>query len=50
MVAVVGGGTDVVYPRQHATLRRDVLERRVVVSSTPGTPPRPGQFPAATGS
>ena len=45
-VAVVGGGTDVVYPRQHASLRRDVLERGIVVSEHPaGTPPRPGQFP-----
>lgn len=45
-VAVVGGGTDVVYPRQHASLRRDVLERGVLVSEhAAGTPPRPGQFP-----
>lgn len=45
-VAVVGGGTDVVYPRQHAPLRHDILERGVLVSEHPaGTPPRPGQFP-----
>lgn len=45
-VAVVGGGTDVVYPRQHASLRREILERGVLVSEhPPGTAPRPGQFP-----
>lgn len=45
-VAVVGGGTDVVYPRQHATLRREILAHGVLVSEHPqGTAPRPGQFP-----
>lgn len=45
-VAVVGGGTDVVYPRQHAALRREILARGILVSEHPqGTAPRPGQFP-----
>jgi len=45
-VAVVGGGTDVVYPRQHQALRREILERGLLVSEHPsGTAPRPGQFP-----
>jgi DNA processing protein len=45
-VAVVGGGTDVVYPRQHSGLRREILTSGVLVSEHPsGTPPRPGQFP-----
>jgi DNA processing protein len=45
-VAVVGGGTDVIYPRQHTALRREILMTGVLVSEHPaGTPPRPGQFP-----
>ena len=45
-VAVVGGGTDVVYPRQHASLRREIVDRGVLVAEHPaGTAPRPGQFP-----
>ena len=45
-VAVVGGGTDVVYPRQNASLRSEILSRGVLVSEHPaGTAPRPGQFP-----
>lgn len=45
-VAVVGGGTDVVYPRPHAALRREILAHGVLVSEHPATTaPRPGQFP-----
>lgn len=45
-VAVLGGGTDVVYPRQHAGLRSEILRHGVLVSEHPaGTAPRPGQFP-----
>ncbi|MEW6267713.1 MAG: DNA-processing protein DprA [Thermodesulfobacteriota bacterium] len=45
-VAVVGTGTDVVYPRQHRRLRIEILREGAVVSELPpGTPPRPGHFP-----
>jgi DNA processing protein len=45
-VAVVGGGTDVVYPRQNAGLRSQILRHGLLVSEHPaGTAPRPGQFP-----
>lgn len=45
-IAVVGGGSDVVYPRQHAELRRQILARGVVISEHPAeTPPRKEHFP-----
>lgn len=44
-VAVVAGGTDVVYPARHRALRRRILENGIVVGEwPPGTPPRPHQF------
>jgi DNA processing protein len=44
-VAVVAGGTDVVYPARHRALRRRILESGVIVGEwPPGTPPRPHQF------
>ncbi|MDQ1091797.1 DNA processing protein [Xanthomonas sacchari] len=46
-VAVVGTGPDLAYPRQHAALRTQIAERGAVVSEhPPGTPARPGHFPA----
>jgi DNA processing protein len=45
-IAVVGAGTDVVYPRQHARLRAEILSSGAVVSEMPaGTPPMPHHFP-----
>jgi DNA processing protein len=46
-VAVVGTGVDLAYPRQHAVLRDCIAARGAVVSEhPPGTPARPGHFPA----
>src|SRR4051812_70568 len=46
-IAVLAGGPDVPYPRQHAGLYRRVLERGVVVSELPpGTQARKWGFPA----
>ncbi|WP_369942703.1 DNA-processing protein DprA [Xanthomonas medicagonis] len=46
-VAVVGTGVDLAYPHQHAALRERIAARGAVVSEhPPGTPPRPGHFPA----
>lgn len=46
-VAVVGTGADLAYPRQHAALRERIAARGAVVSEhPPGTPARPGHFPA----
>ncbi|UKE47594.1 DNA-processing protein DprA [Xanthomonas cerealis] len=46
-VAVVGTGPDLAYPRQHAALRERIAARGAVVSEhPPGTPARPGHFPA----
>lgn len=46
-VAVVAGGLDIVYPRRHADLHRQVEEVGLVVSEAPlGTPPEPWRFPA----
>ena len=46
-IAVVGSGLDVVYPRQHASLWREVERRGVVLSEAPlGAPPERWRFPA----
>jgi DNA processing protein len=46
-VAVVAGGLDIVYPRRHLELQREVERRGLVVSEAPlGTPPEPWRFPA----
>ena len=45
-VAVLGSGPDVIYPREHASLARQIAREGLVLSEyPPGTPPRPGQFP-----
>jgi DNA processing protein len=45
-IAVVGSGTDVLYPRAHARLRAEILEAGAVVSELPaGTPALPHHFP-----
>ena len=45
-VAVVGNGTDVPYPRQHAALWAEVCERGLLLSEwPPGTVPEPFRFP-----
>ncbi|MFN3869603.1 MAG: DNA-processing protein DprA, partial [Hyphomicrobiaceae bacterium] len=45
-IAVVAGGVDVVYPPEHAELRRAIAERGVVVSEMPpGFQPRAKDFP-----
>jgi DNA processing protein len=45
--AVVGSGLDVVYPRAHARLWRQVAEAGVVISEAPlGARPEPWRFPA----
>ncbi|MBO9717684.1 MAG: DNA-processing protein DprA [Pseudoxanthomonas sp.] len=45
-VAVLGTGTDVAYPRQHARLREQVAATGAVVSEhPPGAPPRAAHFP-----
>lgn len=46
-VAVVATGLDLVYPPHHADLQARIAEQGAVVSEyPPGTPARPGQFPA----
>lgn len=45
-IAVLGSGADVIYPPEHASLARQILERGAIVSELPpGTPPRPRHFP-----
>jgi DNA processing protein len=45
-VAVLGSGTDVVYPAEHRALAREVVTRGAVVSELPpGSPPRAFHFP-----
>lgn len=45
-IAVVGCGTDVVYPRWNGPLRAAILERGAVLGELPaGTPPRRQHFP-----
>lgn len=46
-VAVLAGGADVVYPRRHRRLHRQVSETGIVLSEfPPGTPPYRWSFPA----
>jgi DNA processing protein len=46
-VAVLGCGIDVVYPREHHQLTREILQRGLLVSEfIPGTSPAPQNFPA----
>jgi DNA processing protein len=46
-IAVLGTGTDVIYPPCNNELYRDLLQRGLVVSEyADGTPPDRGQFPA----
>lgn len=46
-VAVVGSGLDVIYPRAHSRLQRQVAERGVVLTEWPlGTRPEAWRFPA----
>lgn len=46
-IAVVGSGLDVVYPRRHEALWREVERRGVVLSEAPlGAPPERWRFPA----
>ena len=45
-LAVIGCGTDVVYPRPHARLRKDILANGLVLGEhEPGTPALPHHFP-----
>ncbi|HYN09125.1 MAG TPA: DNA-processing protein DprA [Vicinamibacterales bacterium] len=45
-IAVLGCGTDVIYPREHHALARQILARGAIVSELPpGTPPRQWHFP-----
>ncbi|MFD1407604.1 DNA-processing protein DprA [Kroppenstedtia eburnea] len=45
-VAVLGCGVDVVYPRHHRDLYKEVVRKGAVISEVPpGTEPRPGLFP-----
>ncbi len=47
VIGVVGGGLDVVYPRRHADLYRDVSGRGLLVTEVPlGLRPLPWRFPA----
>ena len=46
-LAVLGCGVDVTYPDRHAPLFSRIAGRGALLSEyPPGTPPRPGQFPA----
>ena len=46
-IAVVGSGLDVIYPKRHAVLWREIERRGVVVSEAPlGAPPERWRFPA----
>ncbi len=45
-IAVLGSGVDVVYPRKHAPLYKEIVKKGLVLSEMPpGTPPHPGLFP-----
>ena len=45
-IAVLGSGPDVVYPREHEKLAREIAATGLVLSElAPGTPPRPQFFP-----
>ncbi|MDN5326965.1 MAG: processing protein [Moorella sp. (in: firmicutes)] len=44
---ILGCGVDIVYPREHRELYRQVMERGAIISEfPPGTPPDAGHFPA----
>jgi DNA processing protein len=46
-LAVLGSGVDVVYPPENRALIAEIAGRGAIVSQfAPGTPPRPGHFPA----
>ncbi len=46
VVAVLGSGVDVVYPREHRDIYRKITERGAVISEyPPGTPPIGSHFP-----
>lgn len=45
-IAVLGSGVDVIYPRSHRDLARDIAASGAVISEfPPGTPPLAGHFP-----
>ena len=45
-IGVLGSAVDVMYPREHHGLARDMMRRGAVVSElAPGTPPNPAFFP-----
>jgi DNA processing protein len=45
-IGVLGSGVDVLYPREHAALARDIEKSGAIVSEAiPGTPPKPYLFP-----
>ncbi|HXI11583.1 MAG TPA: DNA-processing protein DprA [Thermoanaerobaculia bacterium] len=45
-IAVIGTGIDLIYPRSHRQLSRQIEERGLIVSEFPaGTPPLPSNFP-----
>ena len=45
-IAVLGSGPDVLYPREHDTLAREIAATGAVLSElAPGTPPQPHFFP-----
>ena len=45
-VAVLGGGVDVIYPRENTAIYNDILERGVIISEMPiGTRPKAAHFP-----
>lgn len=45
-IAVLGNGADMVYPREHTALARDIERTGAIVSElVPGTPPHPRFFP-----
>lgn len=44
--AVIGGGHDIIYPKENAPLYEDIAARGVILSEyPPGTEPRAGHFP-----
>jgi len=45
-VAILGSGVDVIYPREHERLVKDIEQHGAIVSElVPGTPPQPMFFP-----
>ncbi|MBO5256725.1 MAG: DNA-processing protein DprA [Clostridia bacterium] len=46
VIAVLGSGVDVIYPREHRDIYRKIVERGAVISEyPPGTPPIGSHFP-----